>query len=62
MKNVQLSPLSLIVGAPPAIVEVRRAGAGCDKLLLLEHPPVITVGRGATTANLLVDRWELATG
>ena len=41
-------------------VEARRAGASCDKLLLLEHPPVITIGRGATTENLLIDPAELA--
>ncbi len=40
-------------------VEARRAGTGCDKLLLLEHPPVITIGRGATTENLLIDATEL---
>ncbi|MGE4605361.1 MAG: lipoyl(octanoyl) transferase LipB [Myxococcota bacterium] len=40
-------------------VDARRAGAGCDKLLLLEHPPVVTIGRGATAENLLVDPAEL---
>jgi lipoyl(octanoyl) transferase len=40
-------------------VEERRAGAGCDKLLLLEHPPVVTIGRGATAENLLVSPAEL---
>jgi lipoyl(octanoyl) transferase len=40
-------------------VAARRAGAGCDKLLLLEHPPVVTIGRGATTENLLIDPAEL---
>lgn len=40
-------------------VAARRAGSACDKLLLLEHPPVITLGRGATTENLLVDPAEL---
>jgi lipoyl(octanoyl) transferase len=40
-------------------VEARRAGRGYDTLLLLEHPPVITIGRGATTENLLLDPAEL---
>jgi lipoyl(octanoyl) transferase len=34
-------------------VEARRAGSAADKLLLLEHPPVITLGRGARSDTLL---------
>jgi lipoyl(octanoyl) transferase len=34
-------------------VEARRAGAAPDTLLLLEHPPVITLGRGARPENVL---------
>jgi lipoyl(octanoyl) transferase len=34
----------------------RRAGRVPDTLLLLEHPPVITLGRGADTGNLLMER------
>jgi lipoyl(octanoyl) transferase len=41
-------------------VEARRRGGGPDRLLLLEHPPVVTLGRSAQAANLLVDRSELA--
>jgi len=41
-------------------VEARRARAGRDKLLLLEHPPVVTIGRGATTAHLRLDPAQLA--
>jgi len=40
-------------------VEARRAGAATDKILLLEHPPVITVGRGAKADNLLASASEL---
>jgi lipoate-protein ligase B len=41
-------------------VEARRAGAGPDTLLLLEHPPVITLGRRSEPAHLLESRESLA--
>ncbi len=41
-------------------VEARRAGAGPDTLLLLEHPPVITLGRSFDPAHLLESRAALA--
>ncbi len=37
------------------LVAQRKAGAIPDTLLLLEHDPVITVGRNAGTASLLLD-------
>jgi lipoyl(octanoyl) transferase len=40
-------------------VEARRAGAGPDTLLLLEHPPVITLGRRSDPAHLLESREAL---
>lgn len=42
------------------LVALRREGLVPDTLLLLEHPPVLTLGRGADEANLLVSRPELA--
>ncbi|MEE9606646.1 MAG: lipoyl(octanoyl) transferase LipB [Myxococcota bacterium] len=41
-------------------VEARRSGAAPDKLLLLEHPPVITLGSRARPEHLLAPAEELA--
>lgn len=41
------------------LVEQRRQEAIPDTLLLLEHPPVITMGRSADEADILVPREEL---
>jgi len=38
------------------LVELRQAEAIDDQLLLLEHPPVITLGRGGDVSNLLAPR------
>ena len=35
------------------IVAARKAGAIGDTLLLMEHPPVLTLGRNATRANIV---------
>ncbi len=37
------------------LVRARKAGAVCDQLLFVEHPPTITLGRNAKTANVLAD-------
>ncbi len=41
-------------------VEARRRVGAADRLLLLEHPSVVTLGRGAREENLLVGRERLA--
>jgi lipoyl(octanoyl) transferase len=41
-------------------VAARRSGASGDRLLLLEHPRVITLGRSARPENLRTPRAELA--
>jgi lipoyl(octanoyl) transferase len=54
------------IGWPEALeaqlkrLEARRAGAGPDTLLLLEHPPVITLGRRSDPAHLREPRAALA--
>jgi lipoyl(octanoyl) transferase len=40
--------------------EARRRGAAPDTLFLLEHPPVVTLGRSADPRNLRLSREELA--
>lgn len=40
--------------------EARRADQVPDTLLLLEHPPVLTLGRGAVETNILTPRAQLA--
>jgi lipoyl(octanoyl) transferase len=35
------------------VVAARKAGEIADTLLLMEHPPVLTLGRNATRANIL---------
>ena len=41
------------------LVELRKAGQIGDVLLLLEHSPVITLGRNAKTANVLASTEQL---
>jgi lipoyl(octanoyl) transferase len=42
-----------------ALVAARAAGEAPDTLLLLEHPPVLTLGRHADAANVLASEGEL---
>jgi lipoate-protein ligase B len=42
------------------LLEARRAGEVPDTLLLLEHPPVITCGRGTRAGHILADEAVLA--
>jgi lipoyl(octanoyl) transferase len=42
------------------LVERRQAGSVGDTVVLLEHPPVYTLGRRATTENVLLDEAGLA--
>jgi len=42
------------------MARARRAGTTPDVLLLLEHPPTVTLGRGAHAANVLASPQQLA--
>jgi lipoyl(octanoyl) transferase len=42
------------------VIAARKAGEIGDTLLLLEHPPVLTLGRNSTRANILVTDQLLA--
>ena len=41
------------------LVEARQAGTIGDTLLMLEHPPTVTLGRGAKAENLLLTEADL---
>ena len=65
MSDIQIEWLGIVpyrdaLAVQSAAVEARRRGETCDRLLLLEHPPVVTLGRAAKRENLLVDRAGLA--
>jgi lipoyl(octanoyl) transferase len=53
-------PYSLGLELQQKLVAARRAGAIGDVLLLLEHPPVITLGKNGDKKNVLASREQLA--
>ena len=53
-------PYATALALQERLVEARIAGAIEDCLLLLEHPPVVTLGRGAKRDHLLVSEELLA--
>jgi lipoate-protein ligase B len=55
-----LIPYAAALALQRESVEARRRGVCPDRLLLLEHPPVITLGRRAEESNLRLDRGQLA--
>jgi len=58
---VQLGTLDYATGLrlQKSLVEMRKDGRVGDVLLLLEHPPVITLGRNAKAANVLASAEQL---
>lgn len=62
LEVVRKAPLEYSEGLSlqEAWIRSRRSGEIPDRLLLVEHPPVITLGRGTDRANLLASPEELA--
>lgn len=58
--NLDLEPYDRALELQHRLVAARRAGEVADTLILLEHPPVITLGRRADEGNLLYSRAWLA--
>ena len=63
-RNVYLVDLDMMPYAEAwqlqkSIVEAKQKSAFPDVILLVEHPSVVTMGRGAKQANLLVSPDEL---
>ena len=53
LRNLHLVTYENAMHLQQKLVGLRQTDAIPDQLLLLEHPPVITLGRGGDTANLL---------
>lgn len=51
--NLELVPYDEALALQHRIVEARKAGQLDDVLILLEHPPVITLGRQADESNII---------
>ena len=60
VERLGLVPYAEALALQERRVAERRAGSGPDRLLLLEHPPVVTLGRGFRPSSLRVGRAELA--
>lgn len=54
--NLETIPYADALALQHRIVDARKRGALNDTLLLLEHPPVFTLGRNAKDENILASR------
>lgn len=54
--HLPVTPYADALALQHRIVEARQRGALNDALLLLEHPPVFTLGRNAPESNILASR------
>ena len=59
LRNLHLITYENAMALQEKLVEMRQRDAIADQLLLLEHPPVITLGRGGDAANLLASNEAL---
>lgn len=53
LSNLGLVPYDRALELQHELVGAHKAGHGTDTLLLLEHPPVLTLGRNAHSENIL---------
>lgn len=53
LENLQLVPYADALALQHQLVDARKRGEGNDTLLLLEHPPVFTLGRSARENHIL---------
>ena len=60
MERLGCVPYAEALALQERLVEERRRGAGHDRLLLLEHPRVVTLGRRFRSGSLLASPEDLA--
>jgi lipoate-protein ligase B len=53
IENLGTVPYADALALQHRLVDARKTGVGEDTLLLLEHPPVFTLGRNATQEHIL---------
>lgn len=56
LENLQVVPYADALALQHQLVDARKRGEGADTLLLLEHPPVFTLGRSARENHILTSR------
>jgi len=57
--HLGLTPFAEVLAQQEELVRLRLLGAVPDTLILVEHPPVVTLGRAKRRANLMLDPDEL---
>ena len=58
--DLGLCPYEQALDLQRRLVSEQKSGSGADTLLLLEHPPILTLGRRANEANILASPEALA--